>query len=102
MNGQSNELVDYNDMPVYYSPSIRAFFILTCSKKDEHIGNINRPGYFIEYCPWCGTKFPKDLAQEKADILQNEHLHNDDNCTLDDSCFPAEFLTDQWWKKRGL
>jgi hypothetical protein len=102
MSHQCTDLIDYNDIPLYYSPSIRAFFILTCPKEHEHKGDIRRPAYFIQFCPWCGSKFPKDLADEKADILQKEHTHNDAHCAHDDGCFPQEFNTDEWWKKRGL
>ena len=102
MNEKSNYLVNYDCLPLYYSPSIRTFFILLCSKNNTHIGGNMNAGFIIKFCPWCGTKFPKSLADKKERILANEHLHNDDNCSLDNTCFPQEFLTDEWWKKRGL
>jgi uncharacterized protein DUF6980 len=101
MTGKSNSLIDYDNIPVYYSSSIRAFFILLCSKKKEHRGGNINAGYRIKFCPWCGKKFPKDLANEKSEILITEHKH-ESPCSLDDSCFPEEFKTDEWWKKRGL
>lgn len=56
----------------------------------------------IQFCPWCGMKFPKDLDDEYHDILKTEYglipgldIQNDPN-------IPDEFKSDEWWKKRGL
>ena len=55
----------------------------------------------IAFCPWCGSKLPKDLIDEYYEILEKEF-----NITVVDhthfSNVPEEFKTDEWWKKRGL
>ena len=101
MEEKNNNCVEYEDIPVYYSKSIRSFFIMSCPKTKRHIGSNNRPGYPIKFCPWCGTKFPKSLANKKAEIMSTEYDH-DDACWVDNRCCPPEFQTDAWWKKRGL
>ena len=56
----------------------------------------------IPFCPWCGTKFPKELIDEWYGILEKEYgITNPDN-NEQSKLIPAEFLTDEWWKKRGL
>ena len=52
----------------------------------------------INYCPWCGTKLPKDLSDELGKIIFEE-LELDG---FDDPRLPEEFKSDEWWKKRGL
>jgi len=55
----------------------------------------------IKFCPWCGTKLPKELLDEWYDILEKEYNITD---PLGDerSKVPTEFKTDEWWKKRRL
>ncbi len=52
----------------------------------------------IHYCPWCGTKLPKDLSDELGKIVFEE-LELDG---FDDPRLPEEFKSDEWWKKRGF
>ncbi|UCM85512.1 MAG: hypothetical protein LF885_05965 [Rickettsia endosymbiont of Culicoides impunctatus] len=58
-------------------------------------------GYSIQYCPWCGTKLPRELWDEWYDILSSEY-GIEDPTENDREKVPAEFWTDEWWKKRGL
>ena len=92
---------DFRDAPIHYEPSIRGFTLSVCSKKKKHIGEDGKIGYEIHFCPFCGDQFPKNLAVERAYIINTEFEH-DDKCWVDDSCYPQEFQTDEWWKKRGL
>ncbi|MEX0940512.1 MAG: hypothetical protein WDZ41_04075 [Candidatus Babeliales bacterium] len=81
--------------PLGYSPKIREFFI--ASKDNKHIVQA------VNYCPWCGEKFPKDLRDEYFEILKSEY--NLELCIFDikkNKNLPEEFKTDQWWKKRDL
>ena len=55
----------------------------------------------IWYCPWCGTKLPKDLDGTWSRVLKEEYGIIDPNVTERDKV-PEEFKTDEWWKKRGL
>jgi hypothetical protein len=53
------------------------------------------------YCVFCGVKLPDSLRYEWFWFLQSEYgLNNPLNCDL--NTIPAEFLTDEWWKKRDL
>ena len=76
---------------IIYLSENRSFLI----KVNQHIGQE------IQYCPWCGTKLPKELSNEWWDILEKEYniiypLESERDKV------PAEFWTDEWWKKRGL
>ena len=55
----------------------------------------------IWYCPWCGTKLPKELGDEWMDTLYNEYGIQRPNFEDADKV-PEEFKSDKWWKKRGL
>lgn len=56
----------------------------------------------IRYCPWCGSKLPRDLSEEwerevtskfnVSDALDKEELKK----------IPQEYMTEEWWRKRGL
>jgi hypothetical protein len=55
----------------------------------------------MHYCFNCGTALPESLRNLWFDILEKEYglespLGNDKKKV------PAEFQTDEWWKKKGL
>ena len=56
----------------------------------------------IFHCPFCGFKLPKGLRQEYCNIVKNKFsidcIFNDEETKK----LPEEFMSDQWWKKRGL
>ena len=55
------------------------------------------------YCPWCGTKLPKELGDEWVDTLYHEYgLKSPCEGDEDADKVPEEFKSDKWWKKRGL
>jgi len=54
------------------------------------------------FCPDCGTKLPKPLRNEWFNILEHEYGLDDPGWPEQREKVPAEFLTDEWWKKRGL
>ena len=57
----------------------------------------------IEFCPWCGTQLMKCLKDEWFDILEKEYGLDSPAWDLEQrEKIPAEFKTDEWWKKRGL
>lgn len=57
----------------------------------------------ITYCPWCATKLPESLFDELSEVLEKQYnLKPDIWNTEKEQLIPAEFLTDEWWKKRGL
>ena len=58
---------------------------------------------YIDNCPWCGTRLPNDLRTKFIDILEHEYgIETDVLRCWDIADLPAEFRTDEWWKKRGL
>lgn len=50
----------------------------------------------------CGTKLPANLRNEWFDILEQEHGLQNPHSSEQRDKIPAEFLTDEWWKRRGL
>lgn len=55
----------------------------------------------MDYCMFCGKKFPKSVRHEWYDILEQEYgLENP--AEKDKKKVPKEFWTDEWWKQRGL
>ena len=75
-----------------YSPDFREYGI-KIPKTTGYIG--------IDYCMFCGKKLPIPLRHEWFDILEKEY-GLERPCTGDKKKVPKEFLTDEWWKKRGL
>lgn len=58
-------------------------------------------GFLIDFCMFCGKKLPKSVRHEWYDILEQEYgLESPDE--EDKKKVPKEFLTDEWWKRRGL
>ena len=57
----------------------------------------NDPGnqWILNYCPFCGKKFPDNLMDAYYYAIRD-----DTGKVLDP--LPKEFETDEWWKKRGL
>ena len=55
----------------------------------------------MRFCPHCGTKLPLSLRDEWFDILEQEY-ELEDPMDDDKKKIPKDFLTDEWWKKRGL
>ena len=54
----------------------------------------------IDYCPWCGVKLPQPLNNKWFQILEEEYYIIDPS--KNKGKIPKEFLTDEWWKERGL
>ncbi|MDR3317751.1 MAG: hypothetical protein LBS71_03025 [Puniceicoccales bacterium] len=51
----------------------------------------------IDYCPFCGFKFPRRLDEELTKILQTEYGLES---WKDYKKAPEEFHSDKWWKER--
>jgi len=64
--------------------------------------NVVWPCYNVYFCPYCGTKLPKDLVVERFEILEEEYGITNPYDTKQKKRIPQEFMTDEWWKKRGL
>lgn len=50
----------------------------------------------IQFCPWCGTALPMPLRDAWFDLLEMAGLEPNS------SELPAEFLSEAWWRSRGL
>jgi hypothetical protein len=78
-----------------YESQFRAYYLKLQQDED------NCTAQEIWYCPWCGTKLPKDLDGIWFKVLKEEYGITDP-IVKDKDRIPPEFKTDEWWKKRGL
>lgn len=62
----------------------------------------NRGRQGVSHCPWCGAKLPESLFDIRVDMLEQEYGIDAPYDSDQKDKIPAEFLTDEWWKKRGL
>lgn len=88
------------DCPLQYDPRHRSYTMtmpIGVAKKNEVW-----PCYTVNYCPYCGTKKPEDLVEQRMDILEKEYNIDDPYDPKQKKLIPKEFFTDEWWKKRGL
>ncbi|WP_341751171.1 DUF6980 family protein [Candidatus Tisiphia endosymbiont of Piscicola geometra] len=77
---------------IIYDPMNRSYLI----KVNKHIGQE------IDFCPWCGIKLPEKVSHDEWwNILEKEYNITDPR-NSEKEIVPAEFWTDEWWKKRGL
>jgi len=87
------EYTTHPDYPVKYKSEFREY-------------GFNLPPFNIlslDYCPWCGSKLPKDLRDEWFDTLEQEYdIETNIGEARDRKDIPNEFWSDEWWKKRGL
>lgn len=92
---EMNSMLDNEDdlYNIYYSPKVREYYLKSLK------GPYART---IELCPWCGSKLAKSLRDEWFDILEDEYGLDMPKTTEQMEKIPADFLTDEWWKKRGL
>src|SRR5258708_2800309 len=77
---------------LYYSPRYREYGV----KLPKSSG-----GILMDYCMFCGKKLPKSVSDEWFEILEKEY-GLERPLTGDKKKVPKEFVTDEWWKKRGL
>jgi hypothetical protein len=83
-----------NRTDIGYCPKYREYYVRR--KKDKNIV------LSLWYCPWCGKKLPKSLRVKWFKLLEKEHGLDDPWSLEQEKLVPEEFMTDQWWKKRGL
>ena len=50
----------------------------------------------ILFCPWCGTRLPRNLRHEWFAILDELQLEPES------AAVPAEMRSDAWWRRRGF
>lgn len=89
------EKITEKDAPVRYSHKFREFYLH--SIKDDSIS------FTIDFCPWCGSHFPKNLRDDFFETLNQEYNIATNIFRFNkEKSIPPEFKTDEWWKKRGL
>lgn len=77
---------------IKYVPHYREYH----DNREEDIKN-----FVDHYCGNCGTKLPYSLRDTWFATLKQEY-GLEDPLDTDKQDIPKEFLTDEWWKKRGL
>lgn len=82
-----------NVSPCFYNPKFREYYLQA---------TVGLGGRRIDFCPYCGTKLPEALSDMWFDILEKEYGLDDPSWPEQKERVPAEFNTDEWWKKRGL
>lgn len=78
---------------IFYEPISREYYIPLIGSQAVQC---------IIYCPFCGKKLPSDLRNRLYEILENEYDIEPEFDFKKTKGLPKEFLTDEWWKKRGL
>jgi len=97
-----NRRVDCYGRPlsgIFYNRQHRRYCLMNYMGSWEDIGVL-----WMEYCPFCGKKLPKELDDDDMDpYLMKEYGWTEDDCWgYPRRELPDEFKTDEWWKKRGL
>ena len=103
MNARLDPECHTDQLPlVEYCPDIRGYSFIIRYDDGKSYG-VRLP---LFYCPWCGKKLPKKLSHKMEEILEREYNITAKNWDApgwdDEKDLPKEFLTDEWWKKRGL
>lgn len=89
---QMVDLIEEERLGLFYTARIRRYTVLCRGQL----------GLFqLFYCFSCGSKLPDDLAVEFDFILKNDYQIQEPYKAVFNKTVPREFLTDEWWKKRG-
>ncbi len=91
--------LDDTRMPLMYSPIYKEYGIILLDQGKDEKDLLERE--IISYCPWCSTHLQTDLRDKWYEILEKEYQIDPDDEKQKKS-IPAEFYTEEWWKKRGL
>ena len=86
--------VNDHRVPISYSPAYRKYYFMV--EKELHaIEGLIR-------CLQCNKKWPKDLGSTWRKTINKELKFDPYEAKNNTVELPAEFTTDEWWKKRGL
>ena len=75
-------------LPLNYNPRMREYSLKYKDGLSVQIMN---------FCPFCGGKFPESLRDKFYDEIFDAGYEGDDDKNL-----PSEYRSDAWWKKQGL
>jgi len=81
--------VNDDAVPINFNERFREFGILIRGSDSAEQG--------IDYCPWCGAKLPESLRDRWFEELESMGLKEPSRETA-----PEEFLTSEWYVRRGL
>lgn len=91
------------DSPLRYIPYTRSYDMeYGSSFQNTETGDKICVAESLIYCPWCATKLPKDLMDEWTEIVQNEFNVKDTLDKKELKKIPEEYMSEEWWEKRGL
>jgi hypothetical protein len=93
---------DRNLSALKYIAPERYYYIQDCDDSRRNYRTDGISGYSIQFCPFCGTKLPEALTDVMYDLLKYEYGIEHPERPNDKQRIPSEFLSDEWWKKRGL
>lgn len=89
-------------IPISYVAHRRVFFLEDCPaykhKNTQWREGDTRVCWKINYCLWCGAKFPDDLSEVWRITLLQDYGIDPKNYEQ----VPVNFKTDHWWRERGL
>jgi hypothetical protein len=83
-------------IPLQYDAKLREFYIPLLDRLSGRGSAIQ----LINYCPFCGSRFPTSLRDMYFDELDNLGIDigNSDYCQN----LPDDFKSDKWWRDKGL
>jgi len=84
---------DENISPCCYNPKFREYYLQAI---------VGFGGEKIDFCPYCGMQLPLGLSDMWFNILNQEYHIQSPTSIKENEKIPKDFLTDEWWKKRGL
>jgi hypothetical protein len=95
-----DRILERGQSALFYKSNIREYRIweIIVKKKSIKLGLCNA----IRYCPWCSSRLPESLGDEIEEVLAQEFNITKSWDPEQAKRIPAEFKTDEWWKKRGL
>ena len=92
--------LDDPNIPILYSPMYREYAIPLLYKARTKGKITALQG--IMYCPWCNTKLSDSVRDKWFEVLEKEYNFDDPYDREQEKLIPADFKTDEWWKKRNL
>jgi hypothetical protein len=78
---------------IAYNPKWREYYLKAKDCDEIHV---------LNYCPWCGAKLPLGLRNAWYEIYEKLYYTGEGSFLDQQELMPAEFFTDEWWKKRDL
>ncbi len=95
-------VLEENNSPLWYKSYVREYYLPYPPLRKQLPANAVFTVETLYYCPWCGSKLPPGLTDEWHEIVKSKfNITN----TLDKKQLekiPQEYMTAEWWEKKGL